>query len=209
MSRAAGRDSGKPGARGTADGSAAPEAGREASQDRREKDSRPPMTLSDFYLVCLIVGFVLSALALVAGHHHIHLPHLHGGHIHAGAHLPWFNIGTVAAFLAWFGGTGYLLVHVYGVWFVVSLGIAAISGIGAASLVFWFMTKVLIRHDHALEPADYRMTVVLGRLTLPIREGGTGEITYSQEGTRRATGARSEDGVAIPRGAEVIVTRYE
>lgn len=167
------------------------------------------MTLSDFYLVCLIVGFALSALALVAGHHHIHLPHFHGGHIHAGTHLPWFNIGTVAAFLAWFGGTGYLLLHVYGVWFVASLGIAAISGVGAASLVFWFMTKVLMRHDHALDPADYRMTGVLGRLTLPIREGGTGEITYSQEGSRRATGARSEDGIAIPRGAEVIVTRYE
>jgi membrane protein implicated in regulation of membrane protease activity len=127
----------------------------------------------------------------------------------AGAHLPWFNIGTVAAFLAWFGGTGYLLLHVYGVWFVASLGIAAISGIGAASLVFWFMAKVLMRHDHALDPADYRMTGVLGRLTLPIREGGTGEITYSQEGARRASGARSDDGIAIPRGAEVIVTRYE
>src|SRR6185437_10428731 len=180
MSRAAGRDSGKPGARGTADGSAAPEAGREASQDRREKDSRPSMTLSDIFLVCLIVGFVLSALALVAGDHHIHLPHLQGAHIDVGhgAHLPWFNIGTLAAFLAWFGGTGYLLLHVYGVWFVASLGIAAISGVGAASLVFWFMTKVLMRHDHALDPADYRMTGVLGRLTLPIREGGTGEITY-------------------------------
>jgi hypothetical protein len=169
------------------------------------------MSLSDFYLVCLIVGFVLSALALIAGDHHIHLPHLQGAHIDVGhgAHLPWFNIGTVAAFLAWFGGTGYLLLHVYGVWFVASLAIGAVSGVGAAAVVFCFLTKVLMRHDHALDPADYRMTGVLGRLTLPIREGGTGEITYSQEGTRRATGARSEDGIAIPRGAEVIVTRYE
>ncbi|HVY94047.1 MAG TPA: hypothetical protein VHA14_14905 [Bryobacteraceae bacterium] len=164
------------------------------------------MTWSDFYLICLIVGFALSALALFSGHRHIHLPHFRGGH---GTHLPWFNIGTVAAFLAWFGATGYLLLHVYGVWFVASLAIATVSGIGAASLVFWFLTKFLMRHDHALDPADYRMTGVLGRLTLPIREGGTGEMTYSQEGTRRATGARSDDGTAIPRGAEVIVTRYE
>jgi hypothetical protein len=42
-----------------------------------------------------------------------------------------------------------------------------------------------------------------------IREGGTGEIIYSQEGTRRVCGARSEDGTAISKGEEIIVTRYE
>ena len=166
------------------------------------------MTWSDFYLVCLIVGFVLSALALFADNHHVHLPHLKLHHA-AGANLPWFNIGTVAAFLAWFGATGYLLQHVYGVWFIAALAVATVSGIGAASIVFWFLAKVLMSHDHALDAADYRMTGVLGRITLPIRAGGTGELIYSQEGTRHAAGARSEDGLAIPKGAEVIVTRYE
>jgi membrane protein implicated in regulation of membrane protease activity len=166
------------------------------------------VTWSDFYLVCLIVGFALSALALFAGNRHAHLPHLNLHHASA-ANLPWFNIGTIAAFLAWFGATGYLLQHVYGVWFVAALAVATVSGIGAASIVFWFLAKVLMTHDHALDPADYRMTGVLGRITLPIRAGGTGELIYSQEGTRRAAGARSEDGLAIPKGAEVIVTRYE
>jgi hypothetical protein len=166
------------------------------------------VTWSDFYLVCLIVGFALSVMALFGGHRHIHLPHLSGAHLH-GADMPWFNAGTIAAFLAWFGGTGYLLQHVYGVWFIAALAIAAISGIGAGALVFWFLTKVLMSHDHALDPADYRMTGVLGRISLPVRAGGTGELIYSQEGTRRATGVRSEDGQAIPKGAEVIVTRYE
>jgi membrane protein implicated in regulation of membrane protease activity len=163
------------------------------------------VTWSDFYLVCLIVGFALSALSLVAGNRHLHLPHLKLHHVN----LPLFNIGTIAAFLAWFGATGYLLQHVYGVWFVAALGVAALSGLGAASVVFWFLARVLMSHDHALDPADYRMTGVLGRITLPIRAGGTGELTYSQEGTRRAAGARSEAGIAIPKGAEVIVTRYE
>lgn len=161
------------------------------------------MTWSDFYLVCLIVGFALSALALFGGHRHLHLPHHLGGS--SGA----FNIGTIAAFLAWFGGTGYLLRHVYGVWFVAALAVATVSGIGAASVVFWFLAKVLMAHESELDPADYRMEGVLGRVSLPIRAGGTGELTYSQEGTRRAAGARSEDGRAIPKGAEVIVTRYE
>jgi hypothetical protein len=53
------------------------------------------------------------------------------------------------------------------------------------------------------------MTGVLGRLSVPIREGGTGELLYSQMGTRRVCGARSEDGSAIAKGSEVVVTRYE
>jgi hypothetical protein len=174
------------------------------------------MNWSDFYLVCFIVGFGLSVLALVAGSAHLHLPHLH---VHHGIHvphlgeahgeLPWFNFGTIAAFLAWFGGTGYLLQHYYGVWFVVTLGVAIVSGIGAASVVFWFLAKVLMAREAALDPADYDMVGVLGKLSIPIRLGGTGELIYSQEGTRRVTAARSDDGVAIAKGSEVMVTRYE
>ena len=176
------------------------------------------MTWTDFYSVCFLVGFGLSLLALLAGsvhlhlpgvhlHHGIHIPHAHGAHIHTD--LPWFNFGTIAAFLAWFGGTGYLLQHYYGVWFVVTLGVAILSGIGAAALVFWFLAKVLMSREASLDPADYDMVGVLGKLNMSIRPGGTGELIYSQEGTRRVAGARSEDGAQIPKGAEVIVTRYE
>ncbi|PWU12651.1 MAG: hypothetical protein C5B51_00285 [Terriglobia bacterium] len=173
------------------------------------------MTWSDFYLICFFVGFSLSALALLAGSVHLHVPHLH---VHHGLHLPhgpqaldvpWFNFGTIAAFLAWFGGTGYLLQHYYGVWFVAALGFATLSGLGAAAVVFWFLAKVLMAREAALNPADYEMVGVLGRVSIPIRQGGTGEIIYSQEGTRRVAGARAEEAVAIPKGAEVLVTRYE
>lgn len=176
------------------------------------------MTWSSFYLVCFLVGFGLSLLTLLAGSVHLHLPHLHFHHgIHLGrAHsggggqgVSWFNFGTMAAFLAWFGGTGYLLRHYYGVWFVSALAIATLSGMGGASVVFWFLAKVLMSRDEALDPADFDMVGVLGRLSIPIRQGGTGELIYSQEGTRRVTGARAENGDAIAKGVEVVVTRYE
>jgi len=179
------------------------------------------MTWSDIYLGCFLVGFGLSALAFLAGSIHLHLPHLnlhHGIHVpHAaqsgagprGTELSWFNFGTIAGFLAWFGGTGYLLEHYYRVWFLAALGVSILSGIGGASVVFWFLAKVLMEREQALDPADYDMVGVLGRLSIPIRAGGTGELVYSQEGTRRVAGARSEDGAAIPKGAEVMVTRYE
>jgi hypothetical protein len=60
-----------------------------------------------------------------------------------------------------------------------------------------------------MNAADYEMTGVLGKLSVPIREGGTGEIIYSQAGTRRTCGARSDNGTIIPKGSEVLVTRYE
>jgi hypothetical protein len=167
------------------------------------------MNWSDFYFACFIFGFGLSAIALLGGSARLHVPHLH---LHHGAPMrggSWFNMATIAAFLAWFGGTGYLLEHYYGVWFVLALGISIISGIGAAAIVFWFVAKVLIEREAPLDPADYEMVGVLGKLSIPIRAGGTGELVYSQEGTRRVAGARSEDGAAIPKGVEVVVTRYE
>ena len=173
------------------------------------------MTWSDFYLTSFLVGFGLSALALVAGTTHLHLPHLHLHHgIHIpgsarGSQMPWFNFGTIAAFLAWFGGTGYLLEHYFHVWVVVAIVVATLSGLGAASLVFWFLAKVLMADEQPLDPADYDMVGVLGRTSIPIRSGGTGEVVYTQGGTRHVAGARSEDGAAIAKGAEVIVTRYE
>ena len=174
------------------------------------------MSWSDFYLICFLVGFGLSALALLAGSAHLHLPHLHihhGIHVPHGAghasNLPWFNFGTMAAFLAWFGGTGYLLERYAHVWFLAALAVATISGLAAASLVFWFLAKVLMAREAALDPIDYEMVGVLGRISIPIRDGSTGEIIYSQQGTRRVSGARAEENIAIPKGAEVIVTRYE
>ena len=70
-------------------------------------------------------------------------------------------------------------------WFVVALGIATLSGLGGASVVFWFLAKVLMSREEALDPADYDMVGVLGKLSMPIRAGGTGELIYTQGGTRR------------------------
>jgi len=76
-------------------------------------------------------------------------------------------------------------------------------------VVFLFIAKVLLKHSRELDPADYERVGVLGRVTSPIRAGGTGEIIFSQEGARQTCGARSESGEAMARETEVIITRYE
>lgn len=90
-----------------------------------------------------------------------------------------------------------------------SLLLSILVGVAGASIVFWFLAKVLVGRERNLDPADYHMTGVLGRVSSVIREKGTGEIIYSQEGTRRTCGARSEDGKAIAKGTEILVTRYD
>jgi membrane protein implicated in regulation of membrane protease activity len=119
------------------------------------------------------------------------------------------NFVTVAAFLAWFGGTGFLIARFSTLWFVVGLVIALAAGVSGSAIVFLFLTRVLISHEENMDAADYEMAGVLGRVSMPIRENGTGEIIYSQAGTRRTCGARSEDGIALEKGAEIMVARYE
>ena len=180
------------------------------------------MTWATFYLICFVVGLAFCFLSLLTGLGklhvgHFHLPHGHhgglhhgGGHVNGGAmHVSFFNFFSLMAFLAWFGGTGYLLEVYSHVWFMLALLIATGVGVVGALIVFWFLAKVLIAHDSALDPADYEVVGVLGRVSSGIREGGTGEIVFSQAGTRRVSGARSEDGAAIVKGTEVVVTRYE
>jgi len=131
------------------------------------------------------------------------------GPVHTDVSISPFNFVTFTAFLAWFGGTGYLLTRYSSVWFVMGLGIAITSGLAGGGVVYLFLSKVLTSEEENMDPADYEMVGVLGRTSLPIREGGTGEIIYSQAGTRRTCGARSEDGSAVAKGVEVVVTRYD
>jgi hypothetical protein len=126
-----------------------------------------------------------------------------------GSNVSPFNPPSLAAFLAWFGGTGYLLTRFSAVWVGLGLLLSVISGLVGGGIIFLFLSRVLISDEENMDPADYEMVGVLGRLCVSIRAGGTGEILYSQAGTRRVCGARSEDGSAIAKGAEVVVTRYE
>jgi membrane protein implicated in regulation of membrane protease activity len=192
------------------------------------------MIWTEIYLIIFLIGFALSFLSFLLGSFDFHFPSLHmdgGGHFHldglhtgdvgdaghtghgsgdgSGHQLSLFNFGTISAFLAWFGGTGYLLTKYSSLWVGFVMLISTSIGLIGATVIFLFVAKVLMRSEMSLNPADYQMVGVLGAVIVPIREGGTGEIVFSQEGVRRCAGARSEDATAVPKGAEVIVTRYE
>ncbi len=168
-----------------------------------------------FYLVCFVIGFAFAALSFLSGtlHLHFHLPHVHvhgvghgGGH---GGHFPFFNPLTLAVFLAWFGGTGYLLTRHQYLWMFAVLVLATLVGLAGAALIFLFVAKVLMAHDYSLDPLDYEMVGVLGKVSSSVRTDGTGEMIFEQDGGRKACAARSDSGEKLVKGEEVVITRYE
>jgi membrane protein implicated in regulation of membrane protease activity len=192
------------------------------------------MNWSDFYLLCFLVGFSLSVLSFLAGAVHIHLPfriHLPfhaahhagglpaGGHGHgaglksvavkSGGHVSWFNASTLLAFLAWFGGVGYILTkhsHFMG---MAILGFALLAGLFAGLLVFQFMARLVKATSAPMLDWDYRVEGTVGTVSMPIRANGTGEVIFEQDGARKSVGARSEDGTSLGNGTEVVIARYD
>jgi membrane protein implicated in regulation of membrane protease activity len=172
-----------------------------------------------FYLICFVIGFAFTALSFLSGTLHLHLPgghgHLHVGHGHSsgtqgrGSSFGFFNPMSFAVFLAWFGGTGYLLVHLRHIWVLAGLAFSTGAGFLGAGMVMIFATKYLMAHESSLDPMDFEMVGVLGKVSGTIRSKGTGEIIFEQEGARKACAARSEMSEEMRRGEEVVVTRFE
>ena len=75
--------------------------------------------------------------------------------------------------------------------------------------MFLFLAKVMLPHEHDLTADETEVVGVVGRVSAPIRAGGTGEIIYEQLGARHAASARAEDGDPIQKQEEVFVVRYE
>jgi hypothetical protein len=183
------------------------------------------MTWESFYLICFLVGLFLSAFALLGGMGHfggghVHVPHLlHAPHVpHGGAApnpapgavtVPWWNAFSIMIFLCWFGAAGYLLTRYGSFVAAIVVVLAAICGVIGGALIFLFLTRVLMPHEHELTAFETEVVGAVGRVSSAIRATGTGEIVYEQLGALRSAPARSEDGGAISKQEEVFVVRYE
>jgi hypothetical protein len=184
-----------------------------------------------FYFVCFLLGLFLSGFSLLGGMGHfgghVHLPHAahpvpmphgaahpaHGaGAGQAGQNtptVPWWNTFSMMVFLCWFGAAGYLLTR-YGSFVAgVVLILALLCGLAGGAIVFFFLAKVLLPHEHELTADETDVVGAVGRISAAIRAGGIGEMVYEQLGARRAVPARAEDGEAVGKDEEVFAVRYE
>lgn len=187
------------------------------------------MSVMDVFLGCFVFGILWSLAAVLLGgfhfgHHvgvsghgsHLHLAHAGrssaGSRCAPGTHGGWLqhflSFHTLAIFLAWMGGCGYLMMrHTrFGLLLVLSVSIV-VGLVGGAALAY--ILRFLHGREFAMHPADYDMVGVLGRISSPIRQGGTGEMIFTRDGGRKLAYVRSEAGTAIERDQEVVVTSYK
>jgi len=168
------------------------------------------------------------------GHGGAHLPHgvhgpAHGAHGPAhgadgghgaanagdGAHgssaratsLPLLNASSAVGALTWFGAAGYLLLRLGDwAWPAVLVGALLAAGVG------WYLVArflgLVLSGEREMVPDDYRLEGTVSQVTVGIPAGGTGEVVFSKAGARRSEAARAMDGLAIPRGSEVVITSY-
>lgn len=183
------------------------------------------MSASNVYLFCFALGGFWSLITVLSGAgflSHLHIGHHHAGGGHAGHHhhggngnshghgsdLSMLHPSGVAVFLAWFGAAGYVLTRhtVLGI-IVVFVGSGLLGFVGMLMLAYFL--RWLRRAERPMDPASYRAVGILGKISSAIRPEGVGELIFERDGARSSLPARSDDGAAIARGEEVIVTRYE
>jgi len=132
-----------------------------------------------------------------------------GASQNSSGHLTWFNATTIMAFLAWFGGVGYLLSTRSSLALLASLAISLFAGFAASYVVFRFMAALMRSGPGEMREWDYRLEGSVGTVSMPIRSNGIGEVIFEQNGSRRSVSARCDGGKAIALGAEVVIERYE
>lgn len=177
-----------------------------------------------FLLGTFFFGLVFAVLSLILGFAELGSPG-HDGHIDPGGHLghghelapgshhdvptsSLINVGTVLAFLMWFGGITYLLRNAVGLPLLIALVVGIGGGLIGASLILRFM-RLMRSKESVLDARSERMQGTVGHVSSSIRMGGTGEIVYEMNGVRQVSAARSVDGRALAQGVEVMVLRRE
>jgi membrane protein implicated in regulation of membrane protease activity len=160
------------------------------------------------YAAIAAVGFLLLLLMLVAGEF------LGDGHdlgVHDGAAdhgdvggPSVFSVRVMSAFVTAFG-IGGLVARYYGLSHPAASGVGAMVGLVMAGAVYQF-GKFLFSQQASSEVRTATLIGRSGEVTVAISENGLGQITMTVGGERTDHIARSDDGHAIPRGAEVTVT---
>jgi membrane protein implicated in regulation of membrane protease activity len=161
--------------------------------------------METFFLACFAIGLLCTVGSLVLGGGH------HVGHLHVGGQqvdsIPLLNGASLLGALTWFGAAGYVLTRVAGF----SVVGAVIGGLAVGALGWYIIARFLgliLKGEVEMDPDDYRLEGTVGKVSVRIPSGGTGEILFEKAGTRRSEAARAVGREAIPRGAEVVITSY-
>jgi hypothetical protein len=188
--------------------------------------------MTTIYIVCFAVGLLSALLLAISGDLHVaHVHHAAAGH--AGAHhvgsghhasgshhaagghhavggtlqsvlgfaLSWLSPVTLAGGALLFGGVGLLLRNE-----TFALPLALVAGVIGALLLRSLMEAFM---RSSSPPLSLSGEGAIATVNATIHRDSAGEVGYTLEGLHRSAIARSEDGIEIPRGAQVVITRRD
>lgn len=188
--------------------------------------------MTTIYIVCFAVGLLSALLLAVSGDLHVaHVHHVAGGHagghhVGAGHHasgshhaagghhavggtlqsvlgfaLSWLSPVTLAGGALLFGGVGLLF---HGASFALPLAlVAAVLG----AFLLRSLMAAFIRSSSP--PLSLSGEGAIATVNATIHRDSAGEVGYTLEGLHRSAIARSQEGIEIPRGTQVVITRRD
>jgi membrane protein implicated in regulation of membrane protease activity len=175
--------------------------------------------MDSLYLACFAFGLLFTVATFLLGAlgsgHDLHIPGLNvdvgdgGAHGDGHPHVSPFSLSVISAFLAWFGGAGFVMTRYSTLTGAASLALASAAGLLGGGIVFVVLGRWVFPRLTHMRAEDYTREGTIARVTSGIVEGGTGEIVYTLEGTQHVDGARSASGEALPRGTEVVILKVE
>ena len=115
--------------------------------------------------------------------------------------LSWLNPLSLAAAALWFGAAGLIAEGNR-----LALLIAVVAALVGAALVRGVMNAFV---RSSTPPLQLSAEGAIGVVNSTIRPGASGEVLFTVENLHRSIPARSEEGIIIPRGTEVVITRRE
>lgn len=152
-----------------------------------------------FLVGMLVIGDVFGGDHDVAADHDTPLD-AHPDHAGPGI----FSARIMAAFLTAFG-VGGVVGRYYGLSHPAASGIGVVAGIVMAGLVYQF-ARVLYGQQASSEVKMATLVGKNGEVSVAIPTGGVGQVTLTYAGERSDHLARSANGQAVQRGAEVVIT---
>ncbi|MGH8103557.1 MAG: NfeD family protein [bacterium] len=189
------------------------------------------VTWDQVFLICFWVGLIFAVISGIlsgvlgfGGHDlggvdmHADVGHdlgatsggLHPDALGGGAEMPHLapiNAVTISTFITAFGGIGLLALKMWNLSPGMSLGLASVSGILVATVVFFFFAKVFALTQSSSEVKVAQLVGHPAVVITPIPENGLGEVAYVMKGSRLNASAKSEDGKPIANHTSVVISK--
>lgn len=166
------------------------------------------LTLSAFYIICLIAGLWYSALLFLFGGGHGGADHTFDAAGDHGVQFSPFSPVSIAVFVSSFGAMGLIgLLGLHLQPFMCSVFSAAISLVISTGFYFAFYRFFILSQSSSVTNTNELINIIAEVIT-PIPEKGTGEVAYNTGRGRQTSPAKTEDGMSINKGEPVKIIKF-